>query len=406
MIRSLLLSLLLFLGGCAAANKAPATALGAEMRAPVTILVSIDGLHPDHLFRGASLNLDRLAASGVKAEMRPSFPTKTFPNHYTIVTGLRPDRHGIVDNNMEDARRPGVRFSLGSNQAFDRFWWDEAEPLWVTAERKGIRTATMFWPGSEVAIRGTRPSDWQRFDENVTNRQRIDTVIDWFRRPEAQRPRFVTLYFDTVDTSGHDHGPFAAATLGAVREVDAKIGELQAALAAMRQPVNLVITSDHGMAATDAARIVRVDRMLDPASIRVIGDGAFLTVEPQAGREREAEAALLKPHDNMECWRKADIPPRYLYGRHARVPSIFCLARTGWLIFARDPGKVKGGNHGYDNLAPEMKATFIASGPAFRAGLSLPSFDNVHVYPLLARLAGVAPQPSDGDPAVLAPALR
>ena len=409
MLRSLFASLFLALAGCttATAVTAPQT-IAATQREPVTILVSIDGFRPEYLGRGDSPNLDALAATGVTAEMRPSFPTKTFPNHYTIVTGLRPDRHGIVDNNMEDAARPGERFSMGNaSQALDPFWWDGGEPIWVTAEKQGVRTATMFWPGSEVAVRGTRPADWQRFDMNITNPQRVRAVVDWLRRPQASRPQFVTLYFDTVDTAGHRYGPQAPETRAAIREVDSRIGELGAGLDALGQPVNYVITSDHGMAATSAERVIRADRLLDPAAFRTISDGAFLSLDPLPGREEEVAAALLRPHPHMQCWRKGDLPERFAYGTHPRVPAIFCLAETGWLILASEPRySPDGGTHGYDNLDPAMKALFIASGPAFRSGVTLPIFDNVAVYPLLAEVLGVVPQPSDGQAETLAPALR
>lgn len=408
MLRSLFASLFLVLAACTTANLPPPQTAATAQRQPVTILVSIDGFMPEYLGRGDSPHLDALAAAGVTAEMRPSFPTKTFPNHYTLVTGLRPDHHGIVDNNMEDAARPDVRFSMGNaSQALDPFWWDGGEPIWITAEKQGVRSATMFWPGSEVAIRGTRPSDWQRFDQNIANPQRVRAVVDWLRRPKATRPEFVTLYFDTVDTAGHRHGPHAPETIAAVREVDARIGELQAELAALGQPVNFVFTSDHGMAQTSSERVVRADRLLDPNAFRSIGDGAFLSLEPQPGREEEVAAALLMPHPHMQCWRKEELPERFAYGSHPRVPAIFCLAETGWLILADEPRySPDGGTHGYDNLDPAMKALFIASGPAFRSGVTLPIFDNVAVYPLLAQVLGVVPQPSDGEAETLAPALR
>tara|TARA_R110002072_G_scaffold242564_22_gene401595 strand:- start:11112 stop:12350 length:1239 start_codon:yes stop_codon:yes gene_type:complete len=409
MLRSLFASLFLALAGCttATAVTAPQTT-AATQREPVTILVSIDGFRPDYLGRGDSPHLDSLAATGVTAEMRPSFPTKTFPNHYTIVTGLRPDHHGIVDNNMEDAARPGERFSMGNaSQALDPFWWDGGEPIWVTAEKQGVRSATMFWPGSEVAIRGTRPSDWQRFDQNITNPQRVAAVVDWLRRPEATRPEFVTLYFDTVDTAGHRHGPQSPEAMAAIREVDARIGDLQAELAALGQPVNLVVTSDHGMAQTSAERVVRADHLLDPAAFRTITDGPYLALEPQPGREAEVAAALLKPHANMECWRKGEIPAEFAYGSHPRIPSFLCLARSGWVVLGGEPRySPTGGAHGYDHRDPAMKALFIASGPAFKSGLTLPIFDNVEVYSLLAEVLGVTPEPSDGRPETLAPALR
>ena len=405
---SLFLLFLLLLGGCVATSSgAGAGAPAREIRAPVTILVSIDGFRPDYLERGITPNLDRLAASGVTATMRPVFPTKTFPNHYSLVTGLRPDRHGVVDNNMEDLRRPDVKFTISNGQAQDRFWWDEAEPIWVTAEKQGIRTGTMFWPGSEAAIQGVRPADWQRFDGNISNVQRVATIVDWLRRPLATRPRLITLYFEDVDEAAHDFGIDSTEALAAVKDVDGRIGDLAAELSALGQPVNFVILSDHGMAPGGPDKMIWLHRTMDVSGFRVISDGAFLTAEPLPGREDEVEKLLLKPHEHMQCWTKEKLPARFLYGRHPRVPRYFCLAETGWFIRASEPkGALDLANHGYDNKDPSMTALFIASGPAFERGVTLPMFDNVDVYALLARLSGIEPRPNQGKPATFAPALK
>ncbi|HWH17217.1 MAG TPA: ectonucleotide pyrophosphatase/phosphodiesterase [Allosphingosinicella sp.] len=407
MLRNLLLSLLLALGGCASLSAPPPPAAVAETREPVTILVSIDGFHPDYLRRGITPNLNALAEAGVAAPMQPSFPTKTFPNHYTLVTGLPPDRHGIVDNNMIDPQRPDVRFSLGNaTQALDPFWWNGAEPIWVTAEKRGIRTATMFWPGSEVAIGGTRPSTWQRFDMNIANAQRVESVIDWLRRPEARRPGFVTLYFDTVDTAGHEHGPDAPETNAAIAEVDERIGDLVRELATLRQPANIIVVSDHGMAQNSPERVIRVDRLVDPAALNVVTDGAYLAFNAQPGRKEEAEK-LLRPHEHMQCWRKGELPSRFHYGRHPRVPDYFCLAESGWLVFAKEPQwPATGGTHGYDNLDPTMQALFLASGPDIGTGARLPPFANTEVYWLLLRLLALDPAPGYAGAGVLAPVLK
>ncbi len=374
-------------------------------RPPVTILISVDGMRSDYLDRGITPNLAALAAGGVRAAMRASFPTLTFPNHTAIVTGLRPDRSGIVDNNMEDARRPGVRFMLAdTKQALDPFWWSEAEPLWVTAERAGVRTATMFWPSSEVPFGTSRPSDWFRYDKAVTNVQRVNTLIDWLRRPVELRPKLLTLYFDTVDTAGHTFGPGAPETASAISDVDQRIGDLVAALRDLKQPANLVIVADHGMADVDFDQLIRLDKLVDAASIHVVAEGAMASLSPAPGKGRAVERVLLAPQPHMQCWRKAEIPARFAYGRNARVPAIVCLAQPGWWIVAPDSTRTPPkGAHGYDPALPEMAATFVANGPAIRRAVSLPSFDNVDVYPLVMRLIGVAPLPGrDAGPAALA----
>lgn len=397
----------LILSACAGTQR-PAAAVAVEARAPVTILISVDGLRPDYLDRGVSPNINALAASGVKASMRPSFPSLTFPNHHSLVTGLRPDRHGIVDNTMVDARRPDVRFTLGDpRQSLDPFWWDEAEPIWVTAEKAGVRTGTMFWPGSEVAIHGTRPQDWLRYDKAVSSTQRINTVLDWMRRPSAIRPRFVTLYFDTVDTAGHELGPDAPETTAAFAEVDRHVGDLVAGLKAIGQPANIILVSDHGMGATTDERVIRIDRMIAPDVGTIVTEGPLSGVNALPGKDGAVAATLLAPHDHMQCWRKGTLPAHFAYGKNPRVPEFLCLAASGWAIQARDREHILKGMHGYDPAAPDMAAVFIATGPAIAAGTALPVFDNVDVYPLLTRLVGIAPiAGSDGRAETLSPILK
>lgn len=377
-----------------------------EQRAPVTILIGIDGFRPDYLDRGVTPVLSQLAAQGVRATMRPSFPTKTFPNFYTLVTGKRPDRHGIVGNRFEDPARPGERFTMAAEQPY---WWDQAEPLWTAAEKAGVQTAVMFWPGSGIEIGGIRPHDWQAFGMAVTGRQRVDAIIDWLRRPAATRPKLLGLYFDTVDTAGHHHGPDAPETNAAVAEVDALIGRLLRELATLDQPANLVFVADHGMAAVDENRRIQLDTVAAATDFRTLEEGPYAAIEPQPGRDAALAVALLKPHPHMECWRRTDIPVRLHYGRNPRTPSFLCLAKTGWTITTRPATEPlrPGGAHGYDPAAPEMAALFLAHGPAFVSGVTLPAFDNIHVAPLLRRLSGVPQaQDADGDPVILAPALK
>lgn len=392
-----------FIAGCAQ-NALKPVAEGDKIPAAIpvpVILVSIDGFKPDYLKRGVTPNLNDLAATGVRAEaMRPSFPSITFPNHYALVTGLRPDRNGIVGNTMEDKTIPNVRFSLGNREALnDRRWWDEAEPVWATAEKHGIRTATMFWPGSEAAIQGVRPTQWRRFDGKVSANDRVDTVLGWLEQPMSSRPAFLTLYFDEVDHAGHEYGPDMPQTTQAAANVDAAIGRLRDGLTARNIKANIVIVSDHGMAAMSRQRVIRLDQIVPGSGYRVITSGTYAGLEAKPGQENMLSAALLKPHDHMQCWRKEDIPARFHYGKNARVPSFICLAEVGWQIAvnAKAAEKTSAGGHGYDNLAPEMQAIFIAAGPSFKSGIVVAPFDNVDVYPLVMTLIGVKPLPSDGE---------
>ncbi len=404
----LLIALFLVLCGCAQSPPpVPSVAAGESL----TILVSIDGFRPDYLRQGATPTLDRLADEGATAAMRPSFPSLTFPNHYTLVTGRSPDHSGLVGNVMEDPARPGVKFTMGNTAvASDPLWWNGAEPIWVTAERQGVPTATMFWPGSDYEIRGGRPGKWRAFDQTLTGFARVDELLRWLDAPP--RPRFATLYFDLVDTAGHRYGPGAPETMSAAAEVDAAIARLQAGLAArgLAGSVNLVIVADHGMAPVDSTQVIDIDAKAGPDLIHIVSDGQFAAIAPLPGHEAEVEAKLIGRDAHGECWRKGEMPPRLGYGTNPRIPAIVCLADIGWAYrsgqsppYAGPPAK---GAHGYDPSAPEMAALFLAHGPAFRRGVKLPGFPNVSVYPLLAQLAGVKPEANDGSLADTAAALR
>ena len=403
------------LGGCVASAPPPRTMVAApadaEPRAPVTILVSIDGFRADYLDRGVTPVLSRLAAGGISAAMRPSFPSKTYPNHWTLVTGLVPDHSGIVGNAMDDPAHAADHFTMATD---DPYWWNAAEPVWVTAEKAGIRTATMFWPGANVAwggVReagehgavtgGVRPEDWHEFNQAITGDQRVDAVIDWLRRPAGTRPRFVTLYFDTVDTAGHEYGPDSSQVNAAAAGVDAAIGRLVAGLAALGQPANLVIVADHGMAATSSDRVIALDAIAPPADYRVEESGPYASLYPTPGHEDEVARALSVPRAHVQCWRKEAIPARFHYGTNRRVPPWLCLAESGWLLLKTAPTRAStGGNHGYDNDAPSMRALFVANGPAFRPGVKLPTFDNTDIAPLVRDLLRLPPgQHLDGSDA-------
>lgn len=379
---------------------APPTPAGPR---PLTILISIDGFRPDYLNAADAPTLARLAAEGVVAPqgMRPSYPSSTFPNHYSLVTGLRPDHHGIVSNMMDDAALGG--FSMGRKEAVvDRRWWDQGEPLWVTAERAGIRTATMFWPGSEADVRGVRPAKFAPFDQTMASAARVDVLLGWLDDPAA-KPGFATLYFDIVDTAGHRFGPGAPEVKAAVGEVDSAIARLLDGLKArgLEGRVNLVIVADHGMTAVEPGHAVIADAA-DPGAVRLVSGGAAAAFALIPGQEARGEALLLKPHDHMTCWRKADVPKRLEYGTNPRVPAIVCMAQLGWQISnvegaaRRKPDTRVTGAHGYDNAEPDMRALFLAWGPGVRRGATVGTFDNVDVYPLLARLIGVIPVKGDG----------
>ena len=377
--------------------------------APV-LLVSLDGFHPRYLGRGFTPTLDALAAGGVRAQwMTPSYPSLTFPNHYTLVTGLRPDRHGIVHNTMWDEALGG--FKLSDRDAVgERRWWG-GEPLWVTAERAGLPTATLSWPGSEAAVDGVRPTRWHAFDDTRPIDTRVDMVLGWLEEPAATRPHLATLYFEHLDHAAHTHGPDSPEALAEVGRLDAALGRLMDGLrdAGLEDAVNIVVTSDHGMATVRPGQVIIVEDMVDEADARLVTTGQSVGFTPLPGRTAQAEQLRLGRHDHYECWRKGELPARWHYGTHPRVPAIVCQADLGWQLTTRDNPRARDhvtGAHGFDPQLPDMRAVFVADGPDFADGALLPPFDNVDVYPLLARLVGVPAAAHDGDAEALLTALR
>lgn len=398
--------LALVLGAC--------TSLPAPQSHNTVLLISIDGLRADAVGSDAMPTLNRLATGGVQADwMNPSYPSLTFPNHYTLVTGLRPDHHGIVNNTMRD---PVLgRFSLGNRAAVEDARWWGGEPIWVTLQKHGGHAATMFWPGSEAAIAGQYPDVWRSFDATVPPNGRVDQVLAWLAQPAPQRPRFITLYFDQVDHAGHAHGPRSAESAAAMREVDDALARLVAGIdtRGLRNSVDLIVVSDHGMAQIAPGHRIYLDDYLGDAhlpmsAIDLVTRGQVVGIIPRQSDAAAVANAVLGKHAHAECWRKNELPARWHYGTHPRIPPIVCQADPGWELSTRsDPGKPDGlrGGHGYDPDAPDMHAVFVASGPDFARGVRIGAFDNVDVYPLLAALLGIPAQHNDGDIRPLLPAL-
>jgi predicted AlkP superfamily pyrophosphatase or phosphodiesterase len=371
------------------------------------IVVSLDGFRADYFDRGLTPTLAKLAQDGVRATaMRPSFPTVTEPNHYTLLTGLYPDHHGIVDNTMFAPDIPGWFGGPDKKVARDSRWWSQATPLWVSAERVFLHAGEVEWPGADLEVQGWRISFSALRADDRTLDQDIDEPLGWLDFPPLQRPNFILIHLSPVDEAGHLYGPDSPQVNQAIRDVDSAIGRLVDGLAkrGLADKTNLVIVSDHGMTATAPDRVILIDDFVDVSHLRVATYGAEIGVDPLPGREAEVSTAMLAAHPHLRCWPKAQIPQALHYGANPRVPAIFCLADSGWLVAtraladaarARFPDGLRG-NHGYDPADPQMAAFFLAHGPAFAKGVTLPAFDNVDVYPLLAKVLGLDPLANDG----------
>jgi predicted AlkP superfamily pyrophosphatase or phosphodiesterase len=379
---------------------------------PTLILISLDGFRWDYLDWDEAANLRRLAVDGVRAEgLIPVFPSKTFPCHYSIVTGLYPGHHGIVSNNMYDAEIGG-EFHLGDRDAVEDARWWGGEPIWVTAEKQGLISAAMFWPGAEAEIAGHRPSHWHRYDKEFTFEARVDQVLEWLDLPRRERPRMITLYFEHPNDVSHRYGPEAPETRDAVREVDARVNDLVSGLAerGLTGEVDLIITSDHGMAEVAIDRMVVIDDYVEFEEGELFEQGAYVQIFPNPGREELLYTALAGAHPDLAIYRRSEIPERFHLRDSPRTAPIIGVPSVGWEVatrgrYERYKVRMLKGDHGQDPADPLLHGIFVANGPSFESGLVIDRFENVEIYNLMATLLGLEPAPNDGDPGALAGVL-
>ncbi|XP_068446584.1 bis(5'-adenosyl)-triphosphatase enpp4 [Clinocottus analis] len=364
---------------------------------PPLLLVSFDGFRADYLRRFPMPNLKRLYSQGVLVEQLTNvFITKTFPNHYTLVTGLYPESHGIIATNMYD---PAINksFHVGPNDT-DPVWWSEAQPLWITALDSGYETATMMWPGSDVVLDNRTASHYRRYDSRVTFQQRLGNVTKWMLGDgKEQGAMFAALYWEEPDKSGHLFGPDNDTAMSKVlKEVDDNIGLLISELirTGLWEHVNVMVTSDHGMTQCSADRLIRLDDCLHPDNYTLVDLSPVTAIIPH--HDPEAVFALLdKCHPNMTVYLKSAIPDRLHYRNNERTTPLILVADEGWTIVQRG-GLPHLGDHGYDNTLPSMHPFMAAVGPSFRRGFRISSLQSVDIYPLMCRLLLVPPQPNNG----------
>ena len=309
----------LWLAACAALPQRPPST-------PTVVLVSIDGLRADVVGSGRMPTLDALARDGVHAEwMTPSYPALTFPNHYTLVTGLRPDHHGIVNNTMHDEALGEFRHKQDSSR--DGRWYG-GEPIWATLQKQGGIAATMFWPGSEAEISGQRPRHFQRFDGAMPPAARVDQVLAWLDMPARSRPQLVTLYLEQVDVAAHHDGTFSTAALAAMADVDAALARLLRGLEArgLRASTDVIVLSDHGMQDVPRRQVEWLDARLPADAYDLPWWPQVIGLVPRPGRMRDVEASFVGRHEHYSCWRKAEIPAQWHFRTHPRIPPIVCQA--------------------------------------------------------------------------------
>ena len=374
---------------------------------PTVILISLDGFRYDYLEKFSPPVLNKLAKEGVRAKwMIPAFPTKTFPNHYTIATGLYPAHHGIVDNNIYDF---GTVFSMSKRAEVQNPRWWLGEPIWVTAEKQGQIAASYFFVGTETRIEDEQPTFWRAWNGKVPAEMRVDKVLGWLDLPQEKRPTVITLYFSDVDDAGHEFSPDAEETKYAVWNTDRYIERLVNGLKTRKidKKVNIIIVSDHGMTPVNLRQATFLDDYFDFKLVeKILWTNEIVQIFPNPGK-RDEIFSKIKDLKHTTCWKKEDIPERLHYKDGKRVAPIICSSEEGWITTSHeryedwikeveDLDKPRGG-HGYDNRLQSMQATFIAHGEAFKQGFTAEPFANIHVYNLMCHILGLKPAKNDGN---------
>jgi predicted AlkP superfamily pyrophosphatase or phosphodiesterase len=375
----------------------------ASPRERILILISLDGFRWDYLqkFKNETPNLKALAMEGVHAQrLISAFPSLTFPNHYTIVTGLWPEHHGIVNNRIYDPNFK-AEFNISNNPGpGDGRWW-LGEPIWVTAIKQGRVADCLFWPGSEAEIEGVRPTIWKPYDGHVSPDACVDMGLGWLAQTN-QRPNFMTLYFHEVDSESHHHGVESPQVEKAVAQVDEAIGRLTNGLHQLQLDniANIIIVSDHGMTDLSTNRIIVLGDYVNLDSVRVDATGAIAGLRPLDGNVDALYNQFAGKENHFKVYRRENMPERYHYTDNPRIPPVVLVADEGWYINRRplDPTRnFESATHGFDPELESMGATFIAWGPAFRHGVTLPPRPNVDIYNLLCATLGLTPAHNDGD---------
>eukprot|EP00262_Sarcandra_glabra_P021266 TRINITY_DN8889_c0_g4_i2.p1 TRINITY_DN8889_c0_g4~~TRINITY_DN8889_c0_g4_i2.p1 ORF type:complete len:489 (+),score=45.94 TRINITY_DN8889_c0_g4_i2:211-1677(+) len=383
-----------------------------NLNTPVVILISSDGFRFGYQFKAPTPNIHRLIANGTEAVtgLIPVFPTLTFPNHYSIATGLYPAYHGIVANSFVDPNT-GAKFSMSSHEPS---WW-LGEPLWATVANHGLKAATYFWPGSEV-IKGswTCPLNYcQPYNESVPFDQRVDTVLGYFDLPKSEIPVFMTLYFEDPDHQGHLVGPDDPAVTNAVVNIDRLIGRLISGLEkrGVFEDVTIMLVGDHGMVGTCDKKLIFLDDLspwIEISSTWVQSYSPVLAIRPPSGvspsdvvakMNKGLGSGKVENGMNLRVFLKEDLPARLHYYASDRIPPIIGLVEEGYkLEQTRSKRKECGGAHGYDNLFFSMRTIFIAHGPQFAKGLKIPSFENIEIYNLVTSILKINGAPNNGTP--------
>lgn len=387
----IILLLPFFLFSCVQGNK--------KSNKKYLVVLSLDGFRWDYPDKANTPTLDSLAKVGVKAKsLKPCFPTKTFPNHYSIATGLYPDHHGLVLNRFHapDLER---NYSTSDRESIIDGEFYGGKPIWNLAEEQGVKAATLFWVGASANINGEHPSFWSQYNESLSFQARIDSVYNWLNMPKDIRPQLIMFYYHEPDYTGHTYGPEGEETIELVEQLDEFLADLFTKLRQLPdyKDINFVITSDHGMSQMSPDRVILMDKLIDTADIEFAdGSNPIYNFKVKKGKLDKVANAINSSGMHITAWKHDSIPEKYHYGTNVRTHDLTVVSDSGWSIFWSWKQNDLLGAHGFRNDCKDMHAIFYAAGPAFKRDVVQPTFNNVDIYPLMGKILGLKLDSTDG----------
>ncbi|MCL6098352.1 MAG: ectonucleotide pyrophosphatase/phosphodiesterase [Bacteroidetes bacterium] len=362
---------------------------------PYVILISFDGFRWDYLNRNITPNLEKVRENGVSAiSLRPAFPSKTFPNHLSIITGMYPSHHGIIANNFYDPFKKQFYRMQDTNAVRNERWY-LGEAFWETAERQGITTASYFWPGSELTDIYRRPTYREFFDYSRPEEIRLQGVIDWLKLPAEKRPHFITLYFQNTDTEGHKYGPNSPEVNEAIKKLDSITGLLFKKLdeIKMKDSVNVIFVSDHGMTNISHQKEINIEKIIGQEKATLGDLGPTMMVFPKKENFQEVYNLLKQNENHYKVYLRNEVPTYFHYSENPFISPIVLIADLGWsLVTNKKSDRKEGGNHGYDNNQLDMHGIFLAIGPNFKTNYYTGTLWNIDIYPLLCEIFNIVPR--------------
>ncbi|AWW00372.1 alkaline phosphatase family protein [Arcticibacterium luteifluviistationis] len=375
------------------------SSVGYSQEKNYVLLVSFDGFRHDYVEKYDATNFKKFISKGTASEgLIPSFPSKTFPNHYSIITGLYPGNHGLVANTFYDPKRK-ANYRISNRPLVEDPYYYGGTPLWQLSREEGYKAASYFWVGSEAPIKGHFPDYYHIYEGSIKNNTRVDEVIKWLQLPEKDRPRFVSLYFSLVDSQGHRTGPNSKELEKAVNEADEVLGYLMNSLKKVNLPVNVIVVSDHGMKEVKRDDSIDFNQLAEkiPPYATVVYDKILSMVFLPKGDINSIYDSLKKEENNFKVYKKGELPKKWHYNKHERIGDLVLVADPGF-AFRKQPTKDEiSGEHGYDPYTTiEMRGILYAQGPHINVGVTTEPIENVNIFPLITKILGYKNPKIDG----------